>query len=188
MKKLGPVTKYFQITGVIAVFAVLAYLRQVLGYNSEPAAMNQLASNTTPASIVVPTVQPVTNPTKRPVATSVPANTPVHTTPPTVTPAPTPKSSIYKDGTFTGSVADAYYGNVQVQLVVSSGKITQVNFLQHPSDNRTSQYINGQAMPMLQQEVIQAQSGNINAVSGASATSQAFYQSLTSALQQAQGV
>jgi uncharacterized protein with FMN-binding domain len=43
-------------------------------------------------------------------------------------------------------------------------------------------------MPILQQEVIQVQSGNINAVSGASASSQAFSQSLNSAIQQAKVV
>ena len=93
--------------------------------------------------------------------------------------------STYKDGTYTGSVADAYYGNVQVQATISGGKITDVTFLQYPNDNGTSMYINSQAMPLLKQEAIAAQSANVDGVSGASETSPAFQQSLASALNQA---
>jgi uncharacterized protein with FMN-binding domain len=92
---------------------------------------------------------------------------------------------LYKNGTYTGSIADAYYGNIQVQVVISSGKITDVIFLQYPNDNPTSQNINSQAMPILKQEVLQAQSANISGVSGASATSPAFQSSLADALSQA---
>lgn len=92
---------------------------------------------------------------------------------------------LYKDGSYTGSVADAYYGNIQVQAVISGGKITDVIFLQYPNDNRTSQRINSQADPMLTQEAIQVQSAQVDTVSGASASSQAFQQSLADALSQA---
>lgn len=91
----------------------------------------------------------------------------------------------YKDGTYTGGVADAYYGNVQVQATVSGGKITTVKFLQYPNTHSTSVYINQQAMPYLQQEAIQAQSANVQIISGATFTSQAFQQSLQNALAQA---
>jgi uncharacterized protein with FMN-binding domain len=91
----------------------------------------------------------------------------------------------YKDGMYAGSVQDAYYGNVQVQVTIKGGKITDVTFLQSPNDNRTSQYINSQAMPVLTREAIQTQSANISGVSGASATSPAFIASLTDALNQA---
>lgn len=92
------------------------------------------------------------------------------------------KSGLYSDGTYTGSVADAYYGNVQVQAVVSNGKIVDVRFLDYPQDRGTSIRINSVAMPYLTQEAIQAQSANVNGVSGASDTSAAFRQSLASAL------
>lgn len=91
----------------------------------------------------------------------------------------------YKNGTYTGSVADAFYGNLQVRVTISSGNITDVQFLQYPSDRSTSVYINSQAMPLLKQEAIQAQGANVSGVSGASASSQAFVQSLQSALSQA---
>lgn len=91
----------------------------------------------------------------------------------------------YKDGSYTGSVADAYYGNVQVQATVSGGKVTLVKFLQYPDTHSTSVYINQQAMPYLQQEAIKTQSSHVNIISGATYTSQAFIQSLSSALSQA---
>jgi uncharacterized protein with FMN-binding domain len=94
-------------------------------------------------------------------------------------------SASYKDGSYTGSVANAYYGNVQVQVSISGGKITNVQFLQYPNDNPNSQNINQQATPYLQQEAIQAQSANVNTITGATFTSQAFVQSLSSALNQA---
>lgn len=94
-------------------------------------------------------------------------------------------SSAYKDGSYTGSQADAYYGYVQVKAVISGGKITDVQFLNHPSDRQESVAINTQAMPLLKQEAIQAQSAQIDGVSGATDTSQAFIESLNAALNQA---
>ena len=94
-------------------------------------------------------------------------------------------TAAYKDGKYTGSVADAYYGYIQVLAVISGGKLTDVQFLQHPSDRSTSVYINSQAMPYLKQEALQAQSANVNIISGATDSSQAFIQSLSSALNSA---
>lgn len=91
----------------------------------------------------------------------------------------------YKDGQYTGDVADAYYGNVQVKVVVSNGKISDVQFLDYPHDRLTSQAINSQAMPYLKSEAIAAQSANVDIVSGATQTSEAFRQSLQSALTKA---
>lgn len=91
----------------------------------------------------------------------------------------------YKDGTYTGSVADAYYGNVQVAVTIASGKISDVKFLQYPNTHQTSVYINNQAMPYLKQEALQAQNSKVQIISGATYTSEAFQQSLESALSQA---
>lgn len=91
----------------------------------------------------------------------------------------------YKDGTYTGSVADAFYGNVQVQAVIQGGRIVNVTFLQYPNDNSNSQEINSQATPLLRQEAIQAQSAQVDTITGATDTSMAFIQSLTAALAQA---
>jgi len=94
-------------------------------------------------------------------------------------------SITYKDGNYTGSTADAYYGYIQVRAIISGGKITDIQFLQHPNDRGTSVEINNYAMPILKQQAIQVQSAQVDGVSGASDTSQAFIQSLDDALQQA---
>lgn len=95
-------------------------------------------------------------------------------------------SGTYKDGTYKGSVADAYYGNVQVSATISGGKITAVKFLQYPDTHQTSVAINQQAMPYLVQEAINSQNASgVQIISGATFTSQAFQQSLQAALAQA---
>lgn len=119
---------------------------------------------------------------------SVPQTNPTPQTTPTPAPTPAPKPKAtgqYKDGTYTGSSVYAYYGNVQVRAIVSGGKIADVQFIQYPNDRNTSRYINSQAMPLLTQEAIRAQSANVSGVSGASDTSAGFRDSLASALSQA---
>lgn len=95
--------------------------------------------------------------------------------------------SSYKDGTYTGVAADAFYGNLQVQATIANGKLTNVQFPQWPNDRSRSVRINQQALPWLAQEAIQAQSANVNVISGATDTSEAFSQSLQSALSVARG-
>ncbi|MDE2001425.1 MAG: FMN-binding protein [Patescibacteria group bacterium] len=146
----------------------------------------------TPAAPLTTTSQPapVAQTSNAPIASNeppaAPTPAPAKTTPPPTpapTPAPAPKpKNLYADGTFTGNPADAYYGTVQVQATIQNGKITDVQFLQYPSDRSTSRYINGQAMPYLKQEAIQAQNANVDIVSGATDTSFAFRESLASAL------
>ncbi len=103
---------------------------------------------------------------------------------PTSAPA-VPASTAYKNGTFDGQPVDAYYGLVQVAVTIQNGSIQNVTFLQYPSDRRTSQYINSQAMPWLTQEAVQAQSANVDIISGATLTSEGFQMSLQTALQAA---
>jgi uncharacterized protein with FMN-binding domain len=91
----------------------------------------------------------------------------------------------FHDGAFTGQVFDAYYGAVQVQANVSGGCVTSIDVLQYPADRRTSRRINDQALPMLQSEVIQAQSGKVDIITGATLTSRAYIRSLRDALDKA---
>ncbi|HEY5520857.1 MAG TPA: FMN-binding protein [Candidatus Limnocylindrales bacterium] len=107
---------------------------------------------------------------------------------PAATPQPSTAAPVGQNtsGTFTGQAIDTPYGTVQIALVVQSGKIIDVQELQLPSDRRLSQQISAQAGPMLRTQVLQAQSDQINGVSGASYTSYGFYQSLQSALSQMQ--
>lgn len=95
-------------------------------------------------------------------------------------------SITYKDGTYTGGSYDASYGNVQVAAIISSGKLTSINILDYPNSHGDSIQINQQALPLLKEEAIQSQDPNsVQIISGATFTSEAFIQSLTSALNQA---
>ncbi|MDX3236938.1 FMN-binding protein [Streptomyces sp. ME03-5709C] len=88
-------------------------------------------------------------------------------------------------GTFTGEPVGTPYGTVQVAATLRSGKITAVRVLQAPDENGRDRQIASYALPRLTQEALGAQSARIDAVSGASYTSQGYVQSLQSALDQA---
>ena len=101
-------------------------------------------------------------------------------------PAPAPASTgLYKNGTYTGPVADAFYGNLQVTAVIQGGKLADVQFPVYPNDSGHSMEVSQMALPMLKQEAIQSQSANVSIISGATQTSEAFQQSLAAALAQA---
>jgi uncharacterized protein with FMN-binding domain len=122
------------------------------------------------------------------IAPFIPPNStfpPASSSQPTSTPGSSSQASAYKNGTFNGQPVDAYYGLVQVQVNIQGGVIKDVEFLQYPSDRRTSQQINSIAMPYLKQEAIQAQSAQVDIISGATLTSEGFQLSLQSALQSA---
>jgi uncharacterized protein with FMN-binding domain len=74
------------------------------------------------------------------------------------------------------------YGVLDVNVTVSGARITDVSVPTLQTADPTSQQISEQAIPMLRSEVLAAQSLNINAISGATYTSEAYYQSLQAAL------
>ncbi len=88
----------------------------------------------------------------------------------------------YKNGSYKGKISDAYYGNVQVETIITNGKLSHIKILDYPHNAKNSLYINSYALPILIKEAIHSQSAEINMVSGASATSPAFKESLASAL------
>jgi uncharacterized protein with FMN-binding domain len=94
-------------------------------------------------------------------------------------------NALYKDGQYDGRIADAYYGNVQVRAIIQGGKLTDVQFLSYPNDRNQSIEINSYALPILKSEAIKVQSAQVDIVSGATNTSNAFINSLSSALSQA---
>jgi uncharacterized protein with FMN-binding domain len=135
-------------------------------------------ATTTPTAAAATTTTTTTKP-----ATTTPASaTPTTTTkttapapPPSTTQAPAPPSK--PSGTFTGQPVDTNYGPVQVQITVSNGKITQAQ-----GDDTGGSAIGQNAIPQLDQEAVQAQSANIQGVSGATYTSQGYVQSLQQAI------
>ena len=90
-------------------------------------------------------------------------------------------------GQFDGSVVSTRFGDVQVRLVESGGKIADVQALQLPFDRRRSLEISQFVEPILHDEVLQAQSARIDTVSGATYTSEAYSTSLQAALDRAHG-
>ena len=142
-----------------------------------------------------PTAQPGSLPDQNAGSVAIQSgqNRPVPTEPPPTKsrqPQPTPtqkpaSTGQYRDGKYTGDPADAYYGTIQVAVLIQRGRITDVQFLQYPNDRQTSIEVNTQAMPYLKAEAIQAQNANVDIVSGATDSSYAFRQSLASALNQA---
>jgi uncharacterized protein with FMN-binding domain len=84
--------------------------------------------------------------------------------------------------TVTGKVANTAYGPVQVELVVRSKKIVKVSVLQQPTATAHDIQIGQFAFPRLIRETLTAQNAKIDAVSGASYTSQGYIQSLQSAV------
>ena len=99
--------------------------------------------------------------------------------------AASPSHPSIKDGTFTGNAADTPYGTVQIAVVISGGKISEVNFLQLPNDQRHSIEVSNAAAPLLKQATLASQSSKIDFVSGATSTSFGYQESLQAALDKA---
>ena len=87
------------------------------------------------------------------------------------------------NGTFTGPSVYVNYGNVQVQITVVNGRITDAKAVKAPS-GKNDRYTN-MAVPVLKQQTLAAQSANIKGVSGASYTSYGWFTSLQGAMAQA---
>ncbi|MFP3467238.1 FMN-binding protein [Leifsonia sp. SIMBA_070] len=100
---------------------------------------------------------------------------------PSATPSPTQSSATR---VITGSAVDTRYGAVQVKVTFSGTTITAVDTVQSPNGSGRDIEINDQALPILQQEVLSAQSANIDTVSGATYTSEGYIQSVQSAIDQ----
>ncbi|HEY6758535.1 MAG TPA: FMN-binding protein [Baekduia sp.] len=86
---------------------------------------------------------------------------------------------------YTGKAYSAHqWGTVQVRIRVSGGRIVNVGAV-YPNHKQRSITINTRAIPILKREVLKAQSANVQYVSGASDTSEAYKSSLQSAISKA---
>ena len=172
---------------LISFFLIIAFAFYLLLNNQSSMDVGPSAGN--PVAVVTPSANPTASTKGAPIVTApTPApgvKNPAPTPAPAPVPAPAPAAAAYKDGTYTGSVADAYFGSVQVAAVIKSGQLSNVNILQYPNDSGHSRAVSNSSLPQLVQEAVQAQNANVNIVSGATQTSQAFQQSLADALAQA---
>jgi uncharacterized protein with FMN-binding domain len=152
--------------------ATVAGLAGVLSFHTRSA----------PLSLGTPAAAPAPGPSSTGATTSTTAGTgtsgapaPTHG-PTSPTTAPTTRSA-------TGAAVNYNYGILSVAATVSGTKLTNVTIASiDEGGNFRSESIDQQAIPILEQEALQAQSANIQGVSGASYTSAGFQQSLQSAL------
>jgi uncharacterized protein with FMN-binding domain len=98
--------------------------------------------------------------------------------------SPALAASSAKSVTYKGSTVDERWGTIQVSIVVKNKKITNVKATVSDHTPR-SNVITSNALPQLKQEVLQAQSANIQLVSGATDLSQGYITSLQSAVNKA---
>jgi uncharacterized protein with FMN-binding domain len=114
---------------------------------------------------------------------------PLATTGATVASSPPPtagaSSTAASSRTVSGPVVQTRWGPVQVEVTVKNGKLSDVSVPQYPNGNPRDQQINAYALPVLVQETLDAQSADIDMVSGATVTSDGYLQSLQGALDQA---
>ena len=123
------------------------------------------------------------------VVSSAKAGTPVAAAPPRPSSGPSPAAAPSKaappaprSGTVAGAVVDTQYGSVQVRVSFTGKKITDVHALKLTDSSGTSVSISAGAAPILRQEAVAAQSSQIDVVSGATYTSEAYQQSLQAAI------
>ena len=182
------------VAGLVALFSYKTHVPGVtpIAEPSTPAALSATAPPMTAGSGAAssPSASPSKSKAPKPTATpsarrtTAPAVTQQATPTKTATPTPTPTKTTAppKPTTqqFEGPSVDTQYGPVQVVITVSGGKITAASDAQQPESS-----VGANAVPQLNQEVLTAQSANIQAVSGATYTSNGYIQSLQQAVNQA---
>jgi uncharacterized protein with FMN-binding domain len=157
-----------------AILATLGGLGLLASFHTAGGASRQ----TTAAPVTSPTATTGSSPP--PSGTSPQSTSPAGTAPQTTTPAATKSGRQQIDG----PTISTRFGDVEVRVTLDNGQITDVQPLKMPSDRRRSAEITQEVTPMLHDEVLQAQSGQINLISGATYTSDAYQQSLQAALDQ----
>ena len=81
-----------------------------------------------------------------------------------------------------GDAAPTRYGAVQVRLVLRGRRIVDIVVVRHPNDLQRSREIDADALPRLREQVLAAQSAQIDGVAGATYTSAGYQHSVQSAL------
>jgi uncharacterized protein with FMN-binding domain len=84
----------------------------------------------------------------------------------------------------TSELIQSLYGDIQLRVTEKGTRLTNIQVVSEGATDPRAAEINSQAVPMLQQQAMSAQSVNIDGVSGATFTSIAYDQALQSALAQ----
>lgn len=132
----------------------------------------------------LPPTGPGTGATVSPGRSSAPGTAAAPGPAPTTTTArpPAPGPGGGASAVSTGNSAFTEFGYVTVAITVANGRITDVVAVELPGDEARSVSISNQAGPQLRQRALAAQGTNFDTVSGATWTSDAFKQSLRSAM------
>jgi uncharacterized protein with FMN-binding domain len=150
-----------------------------IGTSGTSSSASASSSSTSSSSTGTKSAKPVA--TKK--ATTAPTTsgaTQSATAAPATTQTTAPVTTSVKDGTYTGPSVNVNYGNVQVMITVSNGRITDAVAVKAPK-GKNDRYTN-MAVPILKAQTLQAQSANIQGASGASYTSYGWFKSLQGAL------
>jgi uncharacterized protein with FMN-binding domain len=92
------------------------------------------------------------------------------------------KSTSSTPRSYDGATVQTQYGDLQVRVVMTGSRLTDVIALRLTDSSSRSVQISASAAPILRREALAAQSAHIDSVSGASYTSAGYIQSLQSAL------
>ena len=130
--------------------------------------------------------EPLSNQSPATISTTTAATpTPTPSLVSTVSATPSVVSNSLQDGTYTGDSVVNRFGDVQISISVSGGKITAVDFVSMPDDDSRSATISDYAQPLLEESTLAAQNADIDTISGATYTSLSYIESLQSAIDQA---
>ena len=160
---------------VIAVMSTVSGLVLLFSYHT--------STNSDAATSTTGTDSGGTEPTAS--ATTTPNAGEASSTTPSASASSSPTTEASTSGSYTGTAVETRWGTVQVKITVKDGTVITAEAVEYPTQNPRDRQINAYAVPQLNDEVVAAQSASIDAVSGATVTSDGYITSLQSAIDQA---
>ncbi len=170
---------------ILSILVIIAFVSYAAYYNNinRNSNLSTNIDNSSQTENIIKATSTIIKPIITTTIPSTPSKTPI-TSPVVTQPVATLPKGAFKDGTYTRTRTYNYHGYIQVEAIVTGGKLVAVNFLEYPKQDESSR-INRRATPILAQEAVSIQSSQVDTVSGATDSSGAFRKSLESALVQA---
>lgn len=153
--------------------------------NSEPQVLSQVPTSSQQGAATDRTMTPTAKSQKSVKGSNSEMQTRDITPPPSSRTTSTETDVTAAPATYLGDLVSTKYGPVQVQITVRNGEIIDVGALSYPTRDRRSLQISQAVIPWLSQETLRIQTASVMAVSGATFTTNAWNQSLASALKKA---
>ncbi|MBI4313147.1 MAG: FMN-binding protein [Chloroflexi bacterium] len=201
--------KYLQLAVVFIIFFSAVFFRHVTEAEPRPFQRASSPDGGAPRAMPTPTVPPAQTPTPAPALPAAATVPPTATATPTETPLPSPTAtvptiiteattsavktwptlfvdSVFNDGAFTGKPARTTYGNLQVQVVMHDGKIEDILTPEYPVRTPTSEKMSREIIPQLRAQALALQDWDVDVVSGATQTSQAFKKAMVYSLRESE--